>query len=273
MTSRPDRSPADVAGDVAGDVAAGLVPGVDRSLQEFVEHLRLERGRSPHTVRAYRADLTDLLTGLTALPGLDLARLRCWLADAHAAGAARSTLARKAAAARTFTAWAHRRGLLPADPGARLTAPRPRSALPTVLDREQAAAVIDAAGARAEPDDPVAVRDRLVVELLYATGVRVAELCGLDLDDVDEDRRALRVVGKGDRERTVVYGVPAERALRAWRESGRPALVRAVARRARRPSGPARGPGGGAPGGGGGPGRPGHRAARPASCRRNPHAR
>ena len=140
----------------------------------------------------------------------------------HASGAARSTLARKAAAARTFSAWAYRRGLLPADPGARLTAPRPRSALPTVLDREQAAAVADAAGVRAEPDDPVAFRDRLVVELLYATGIRVAELCGLDLDDVDEDRRALRVVGKGDRERTVVYGVPAGRALPAWRESGCP---------------------------------------------------
>ena len=89
-----------------------------------------------------------------------------------------------------------------------------------MLDREQAAAVLDATGSRAGPDDPVAIRDRLVVELLYATGMRVAELCGLDLDDVDEQRRAVRVVGKGDRERTVVYGVPAGRALRAWRDVG-----------------------------------------------------
>lgn len=195
-------------------------------LREFVEHLQLERGRSAHTVRAYRADLAGLLTGLRALADLDLARLRGWLADAHGGGAARSTLARKAAAARTFTAWAHRRGLLPADPAARLTAPRSRPALPTVLDREQAAAVLDTAATRAEPDDPVALRDRLVVELLYATGIRVAELCGLDLDDVDDDRRALRVIGKGDRERTVVYGVPAGRVLRLWRETGRPALAR-----------------------------------------------
>ncbi|MBL8928192.1 MAG: tyrosine recombinase XerC [Pseudonocardia sp.] len=193
-------------------------------MAEFLEHLRLQRGRSPHTVRAYRADLTGLLAGLCTLPGLDLGRLRGWLADAHAAGAARSTLARKAAAARTFTAWAHRRGLLPGDPGARLVAPRPRSALPTVLDREQAAAVLEATGSGS--DDPVAIRDRLVVELLYATGMRVAELCGLDLDDVDEQRRALRLVGKGDRERTVVYGVPAGRALRVWLDAGRPAVAR-----------------------------------------------
>ena len=214
MTPHPERS-----------AAVDLAPDADRALTEFLEHLRLERGRSPHTVRAYRADLTGLLGGLRVLPGLDLARLRGWLADAHAAGAARSTLARKAAAARTFTAWAHRRGLLPGDPGARLVAPRPRSALPTVLDREQAAAVLDATGSQAGPDDPVAIRDRLVVELLYATGMRVAELCGLDLDDVDEQRRAVRVVGKGDRERTVVYGVPAGRALRVWRDVGRPALA------------------------------------------------
>jgi integrase/recombinase XerC len=95
-----------------------------------------------------------------------------------------------------------------------------------VLDRRQADAVLDAAGTSAAGDDPVALRDLLVVELLYATGVRVAELCGLDLTDVDEERRVLRVVGKGDRERAVVYGVPAERALRRWLDRGRPALAR-----------------------------------------------
>lgn len=213
MSSEPGR-PVDLASDV------------DRALTAFLEHLRLERGRSAHTVRAYRGDLGGLLTGLPALDRLDLARLRGWLADAHAAGAARSTLSRRAAAARTFTAWAHRRGLLAHDPGARLGAPRPRTALPTVLDREQAVAVLDRAGSDAAEDDPVALRDLLVVELLYATGVRVAELCGLDLGDLDGERRALRVVGKGDRERTVVYGVPAGRVLRRWCEVGRPALVR-----------------------------------------------
>jgi integrase/recombinase XerC len=97
------------------------------------------------------------------------------------------------------------------------------AAVPTV---EQTGAVLDAAGSGAAQEHPVALRDLLVLELLYATGVRVAELCGLDLDDIDPSRRALRVTGKGDRERTVVYGVPASDALRRWLAAGRPALAR-----------------------------------------------
>jgi integrase/recombinase XerC len=215
--------PPDRAADL--DPTVELAQDVEQALASFVEHLRLERGRSEHTVRAYRSDLTGLLAGLPRLTGLDLARLRGWLADAHAGGAARSTLSRRAAAARTFTRWAHRRGLLPVDPGARLVAPRPLRTLPTVPDPGQVRAVLDGA-AGAVQDEPVLLRDLLVVELLYATGVRVAELCGLDLADVDDERRALRVLGKGARERTVVYGVPAARVMRLWRELGRPALAR-----------------------------------------------
>jgi integrase/recombinase XerC len=203
-----------------------LAPGVAQALEEFLRHLELERGRSPHTVRAYRADLTGLLAVCTDLRELELPVLRRWLAAGHDAGMARSTLARRAAAARTFTAWARRTGRMTTDPGARLVSPRPRPALPDVPTAAEAAAVLDAAGSGAAEGEPVALRDLLVLELLYATGVRVAELCGLDLDDVDGDRRALRVVGKGDRERTVVYGVPAEAALRRWLDTGRPALVR-----------------------------------------------
>jgi integrase/recombinase XerC len=204
----------ELAAEVAGALAA------------FVAHLRLERGRSEHTVRAYRADLTGLLAGLRSLAGLDLGRLRGWLADAHAAGAARSTLARRAAAARSFTRWAHRCGLIAVDPGARLSAPPARRTLPAVLDRDQAVTVLDAAIAKAAQDEPGLLRDLLVVELLYATGVRVAELCGLDLSDIDDERRTLRVFGKGARERTVVFGAPAGQALRRWIERGRPALAR-----------------------------------------------
>ncbi|WP_214370661.1 tyrosine-type recombinase/integrase [Pseudonocardia sp. H11422] len=201
---------------------------VAEALEAFLRHLALERGRSPHTVRAYRGDLTRLLAGLPRpdLTALDLPLLRRWLADAHAAGTGRSTLARRAAAARTFTAWARRTGRLPTDPGARLESPRPQTALPEVLRADQAADLLDAAGAGAAENDPVALRDLLLLELLYATGIRVAELCGLDVDDVDADRRTLRVVGKGDRERTVVFGAPAERALARWLQLGRPGLAR-----------------------------------------------
>jgi integrase/recombinase XerC len=206
--------------------SAQLASGVAAALEEFLRHLALERGRSPHTVRAYRSDLTGLLAGIAELRDLDLPLLRRWLAAGHAAGAGRSTLARRAAAARTFTAWARRTGRIPTDPGARLASPRPNSALPAVPTVAEATALLDAAGSGAAEEEPVALRDLLVLELLYATGVRVAELCGLDLDDVDTGRRALRVVGKGNRERTVVYGVPAEAALRRWVATGRPALAR-----------------------------------------------
>jgi integrase/recombinase XerC len=206
-------------------VPAELAPDVAEALAEFLRHLELERGRSTHTVRAYRSDLIGLLAGLDALDGLDLPALRRWLAAGHTGGAGRSTLARRAAAARTFTKWAHRVGRLQRDPGARLASPRPQPALPAVPDVREAAALLDAAGTGAEQDDPIALRDLLVLELLYATGVRVAELCALDLDDIDADRRALRVIGKGNRERTVVYGVPAAAALRRWLELGRPRLV------------------------------------------------
>ena len=204
-----------------------LAPAVAAALDDFLRHLALERGRSPHTVRAYRSDLASLLAGLDDLAALDLPALRRWLAGGHAAGAGRSTLARRAAAARTFTAWAHQTARMAGDPGARLASPRPRTALPIVLAPGQAADVLGAADTGAAEGDPVALRDQLVLELLYATGVRVGELCGLDVRDVDHSRQALRVIGKGDRERTVVYGAPAAVVLRRWLAVGRPALARA----------------------------------------------
>ena len=202
-----------------------LAPPVAAALDAFAQHLQYERGRSAHTVRAYRSDLRGMLADLPGIDALDLAHLRRWLAAGHAAGLSRTTIARRAAAARTFTAWAKRTGLLALDPAVRLGSPRPHGNLPAVLGEQQAADVLDAATTGAEEGEPVALRDLLVLELLYATGVRVAELCGLDLDDIDAGRRALRVLGKGNRERTVVYGVPAEQALCRYLESGRPALV------------------------------------------------
>ena len=246
------RAPMDAAGDdqsavpgprVGGSaVEAPVVPAAVSAaehLAAYEAHLRYERALSPHTVRAYLGDVTTLLDHLRAqadgpdaagdtpldLAGLDLPGLRSWLAAGRTRGASRTTLARRAAAARTFTAWAVRTGRAPTDAGARLASPRAHRRLPEVLRADQAADALRAAASGAAEGDPVALRDHLLLELLYATGVRVSELCGLDVDDVDDGRRTLRVLGKGGKERTVVYGVPAAAALDAWRREGRPALA------------------------------------------------
>lgn len=207
-------------------------------VDDFVEYLRTSRGRSEATVRSYHSDVRGLLTHLAVDAGgrttaadlraaLTLPALRGWLAAQVGAGAARSTVARRVAAARSFSGWAARTGLVNTDIGARLEAPRARRHLPEVLDVAQAAETMRTTELGASEGDPIALRDRLVVELLYSCGIRVAELCGLDVDDIDTERRLLRVVGKGDRERAVPYGAPAERAVRAWLEGGRPALATA----------------------------------------------
>ncbi|MET8760617.1 tyrosine recombinase XerC [Lentzea sp. NPDC004782] len=201
-------------------------------VRQYERHLTLERDLSPHTVRAYIGDSVALIGHVAGnkpekadVGRIDLTSLRSWLAAQRAAGASRTTLARRAAAARTFTAWAHRTGHLAADPGPRLAAPRPHRTLPSVLRADQAKDAMTAVSSGASEGDPVALRDQAVVELLYATGVRVAELCGLDLDDVDYSLRVIRVLGKGGRERSTPFGVPAERALRRWVDEGRNALV------------------------------------------------
>ncbi|MGE2712463.1 tyrosine recombinase XerC [Mycolicibacterium litorale] len=200
-------------------------------LDEFDQYLALERGRSDHTRRAYLGDLRSLFAfvderspgaGLTALT---LPLLRAWLSAQAAAGTARTTLARRTSAVKTFTAWAARRGLMTTDPATRLQMPKARRTLPAVLRQDQARDALDAAKSGAQQGDPLALRDRLIVEMLYATGIRVSELCGLDVDDVDTSRRLLRVLGKGDKQRTVPFGEPADQALHAWLTAGRPALA------------------------------------------------
>jgi integrase/recombinase XerC len=174
--------------------------------------------------------------GGDALDDIDLPMLRGWLAILRDRGAARTSLARRAASLRTFTAWAHRTGRAVTDAGALLASPRAHRTLPAVLDAREAAAAMTGGGAGGEAvagatDDAgaaaLAVRDRLVLELLYATGIRVSELTGLDIDDVDRSRRVVRVLGKGNKQRTVPYGVAAERALTPWLDSGRSVLVTA----------------------------------------------
>jgi integrase/recombinase XerC len=205
---------------------AALPEPMRDAVDGFARHLGSERGRSVHTVRAYVGDVVSLLDhagrmGCTGPGELDLGVLRSWLARLRTTGAARTSLARRAAAARTFTAWAHRDGLLDRDVGVQLASPKAHRELPAVLRDDQAVALVEApAGA-----DPVPLRDRLVLELLYATGIRVSELCGLDIDDVDRSRRVVRVLGKGNKERSVPYGLPADHAIGDWLRQGRPALA------------------------------------------------
>jgi integrase/recombinase XerC len=281
------------------------------ALDGFERHLAAERGLSPHTVRAYTGDVRSLLQhaaqgGITAPDGLDIAVLRRWLAGQHGTGHARATLARRAAAARAFTAWACAGGWLGRDPGPLLGTAKIRRRLPRVPRQDQMAAVLSAAGSvpgssiaggrgsggggrddgsgsrdsggggrdsggrgrhsggggrddgsesrdgggggrdgSGSRDDggegrnagdgqggsggteaELALRDAAIMELLYATGIRVSELCGLDVDDLDEGRNTVRVLGKGGRERTVPVGLPAVRAVAAWQRAGRPALAR-----------------------------------------------
>jgi len=185
----------------------------------FTRYLRDERGRSPHTVRAYLADIRDLAAfceerGLEQPADIDLATLRSWLSLATSSGLTRATIARRSASARTFTAWCTRRGLCDVDPGHRLVSPRVGSRLPTVLDQSQAAQVLEHAGRH--DGSPVAIRDAAIMEVLYGTAIRVSELCGLDVVHLDDGNRTLRVIGKGDKERVVPFGVPAQHALDAW---------------------------------------------------------
>lgn len=209
------------------ELPADLAVAVDG----FAAYLRAERDRSEHTVRAYIGDVSSLLEllarrGDTDLHRLDVATLRSWLAGQRTLGRSRSTLARRSSAARVFTAWAHRQGLLDTDPGAKLVTPKGRRTLPDVLRPAEATELLDAVADDAGSADPLVLRDRAVLELLYATAIRVSELVGLDIDDVDEERRVLRVLGKGRKERSVPYGAPAESAVRDWLEYGRPHLLR-----------------------------------------------
>ena len=200
-------------------------------LGEFERHLRSERGRSEHTTRAYLGDLRSLLSflederGTSDLAAVGLRDLRAWLATMGAAGAARATVARRAAAVRTFLGWATRTGRIPTDPSLRLVAPRRNGRLPEVLKQGDAAALLDVAAVASDDQDPLHLRDRAALELLYASGIRVGELVALDLDDVDLSGGVVRVLGKGAKERTVPFGTPARDALSAWLQLGRPQLV------------------------------------------------
>ena len=218
----------------SGHVAeTDLPPQFEPLLAGYLRHLRGQRNLAEHTVRSYRTDLLDLFThlerlGIDSLQAVDLRALRSWLAKQHTLGRARTTLQRRAAAARMFFAWAHETGQVTTDPAANLRSPKTIRVLPPTLERAAASQMLDEAISIArETGGPVAARDVAILEVLYATGIRVSELCGLNLDDLDRDRRVFRVFGKGSKERMVPVGAPAVRAVDAWLAKARLQLLTA----------------------------------------------
>ena len=199
-----------------------LPPVLRETLGDYVDHLTRSRDLSAHTVRAYRGDLLDLFAhlnrlGAEDLSGLTVRSLRSWLANQQTRGRARGTLQRRTAAVRVFGRWALQTGRLDHDPAAGLRSPKRVRSLPPVLEGADAAAMLaEALQVAAEGGGAGAARDVAILELLYATGIRVSELCGLELGDIDESRQTVRVLGKGNKQRTVPYGTPAARALSSW---------------------------------------------------------
>ncbi len=205
---------------------------LERAVEDYTVHLTAERGYSPQTVRAYRSDLAALIDfagkrKVHTTESLTLDLLRDWLWHASQAGLSKATLARRSASARGFTAWLARTTGAGHDPAARLRSPKPDKTLPRVINRQQITGLLDALIDRTATGDPSAQRDLAIIELLYATGIRVSELTGLDNDDVDLERLTLRVLGKGSKERVVPFGVPARSALLDYRDNARPALATA----------------------------------------------
>jgi len=206
-------------------------------LADFERYLRLQRGLSENTVRAYHGDLTHLAASVGAtragdnsqdevLASVTLADLRAWLASMASGGLSRTTLARRSAACRAFYGWAVDNDRLDSNPALRLSSARPAVTVPVVISPADVLTLLNVAEHRADDGDPIHLRDWAVAELLYATGMRVGELAALAIRDADLDQRLVRVFGKGRKERVVPFGRPAERALSEWLERGRPALAR-----------------------------------------------
>lgn len=237
--TRPARAlvPKAVLGDVGAVSEAQIVQPGDgppapwaEQVADFCRYLALAANASPHTVRAYRADLRSLAEfawrhDVLTPDAVSVRVLRAWLGEQSGQGAARGTIARRAASARAFYTWARRTGLVEVNPAERLAAPKRHRTLPGVLKVDQAGALLDLAEVAADDNDPLHLRDLAMLELLYGSGIRVGELTGLDVDDIDLDQRLARVLGKGGKQRTVPFGVPARAAVADWLRRGRPRLA------------------------------------------------
>lgn len=216
-----------------------LPPAFAEPLAAFLDYLHLERARSAHTIRAYAGDLRSLLTfaadrGESSVDDLSMATVRAWLAVQRTAGGAPASVARRAAAVRSFAAFALERGFAASDFAGRLRQPAVPVALPTVLNAEQIDAAIRTRVPAGTPNAQesedqrgiaVHLRDGALIELIYATGVRVSEVTGLDVGDIDHERRVARVLGKGGKERMVPFGRTAAAAVRGYLDDARPVLA------------------------------------------------
>lgn len=196
----------------------------------WAHYLRHNRGMSDHTLKAYTTDLAQFYSyaGLHATSdaaevadAFTTRRIRSWLAESSAAGATRSTIARHLASLRSFTAWAHSTGILASDPAVTFMSPQADQRLPQVQTTEETAALMDYARAAACAEyAPAALRDWAILEMIYATGIRVSELCSLDCTSYDMSTATVRVVGKGQKERVVPFGQGAAQAVELWVSRG-----------------------------------------------------
>lgn len=203
---------------------------LERAIDDFAVYLAAERGFSAHTVRSYRSDLGQLSSfahsrGIDDADAVSLELLRDWLWHGSQAGLARSTLARRSAAVRGLTLWLAKTDQVGLDVASRLKSPRADHHLPRVLTGGQMRAIFEALQERASSETPEAIRDLAVVELLYASALRVSEVTTLDLVNLDLGRLTVRVIGKGSKERVVPFGVPAKRAIERYCAVARPVLI------------------------------------------------
>ena len=203
---------------------------LEHTIHLFEDYLRGERGYSAHTIRAYDSDLRSLAKfmnerNLSETDNLSLDLCRDWLYISSQQGLSKTSLARKTASVRSFTAWLHRQGIISQDVAHRLKAPKVDQSLPRVVAAAELDNIFEKLNAAATEDNPQAIRDLAIVELLYASALRVSELVNLNLGDVDFSRRMVKVFGKGQKERMVPFGAPAAQALESYLRDARPELL------------------------------------------------
>jgi integrase/recombinase XerC len=201
-------------------------------VEDFVKYLAVEKNRSSNTVRTYRTDLELFLQfassqGLKKLADLELNTFRLWLANQKEKGSSNSTISRRSSTARVFSTWAFQKGLIESDPAIRLISPKVNKTLPKVLGQRQATVLMQTAANLEDEENSMALRmrDHAILEVLYSSGIRVGELTGLDIKDLDFSRCTMRVIGKGNKERVVPFGQPAKEALRSYLDKSRPEFI------------------------------------------------